>query len=506
MKTAIRQFADDLRIRVGYGTAFFLLMSSYLLTLYANSKMLNEANLVDHSNKIIIETEALASDIKDAESGFRGYLLMNDPRFLFPYKESRHAVDSVNSALIAETARDQEEHSELATLRRLIDKKYAVMDTGLAENNRHPLQSADSTRLQRYFSLEIMNHIRSLVSEIQAIERQRLRTRLAGMASRYRILNNVILLSLGMAIVMALLGFYTYSHENKARREADNQVTEYQRQLQERIADLDKANKELIRMRSIEKFAATGRIARTIAHEVRNPLTNINLAVEQLQTEINGIRPENGELMLQMINRNSARINLLITDLLNSTKFTDLLYKQVSVNHLLDETLELAYDRIRLKNIAVIKDYATGICDISVDVERIKIAFLNIIVNAVEAMEPGKGMLHLSTLAKEGKCVILIADNGPGIAPESQTRIFEPYFTSKPKGTGLGLTNTQNIILNHNGQISFESRKGEGTTFTIQLNFAASISSPASTSSSTYTSSSTVTSSATSSPTSTPTS
>jgi signal transduction histidine kinase len=471
MKTAIRQFATDLRIRVGYGTAFFLLLSSYLLTLYANSELLKEALLVDHSNKIIIETEALASDIKDAESGFRGYLLMNDRRFLYPYKESRHAIDSLYSALLTETTHDHEEHSDLATLRRLIDKKYDVMDTGLAENNRHPIQSSDSTRIQRFFSLEIMNHIRTLVSEIQATEGQRLHTRLAGMASRYHTLNNVILLSLGMAILMALLGFYSYSHENKARREADCRVAEYQQQLRDRIGDLDKANKELIRMRSIEKFAATGRIARTIAHEVRNPLTNINLAVEQLQTELNGFRPENGELMLDMINRNSARINMLITDLLNSTKFTDLIPTKVSANQLLDETLEHAYDRIQLKSIAVIKNYSTGIRDISVDVERIKIAFLNIIVNAVEAMEPGKGVLRLTTLSREDKCVIQIADNGPGISEESQSRIFEPYFTNKPKGTGLGLTNTQNIILNHNGQIAFESKKGEGTTFTIQLNF-----------------------------------
>ena len=472
MKTAIRKFAIDLRIRVGYGTAFFLLLSSYLLTLYANSELLKEAKLVDHSNKIIIGTEALASHIKDAESGFRGYLLMNDPRFLYPYKESRHAVDSIYSNLMAETAHDHEENSDLATLRRLIDKKYDVMDTGLAENNRHPIQSFDSTRIQRFFSLEIMNHIRSLVSEIQATERARLDTRLAGMSRRYQTLNNIILLSLGMAIAMALLGFYAYSYENKARREADGRVAEYQQQLRERIGDLDSANKELIRMRSIEKFAASGRIARTIAHEVRNPLTNINLAVEQLQTELNGLRPENGELMLDMINRNSARINGLITDLLNSTKFTDLAYTKVSVNHLLDETLELAQDRIQLKNIAVVKNYAAAICEISVDVERIKIAFLNIIVNAVEAMEPGNGVLRLSTSTREGKCVIQIADNGPGIAEESQSRIFEPYFTNKPKGTGLGLTNTQNIILNHKGQIAFESKKGEGTTFTIQLNFA----------------------------------
>lgn len=472
MKTAIRKFAIDLRVRVGYGTAFFLLLSSYLLTLYANSKLLREANLVDHSNKIIIETEALASGIKDAESGFRGYLLMKDPRFLFPYQESRHTIDSVYSALLMETGKDLEEHSDLATLRRLIDKKYEVMDTGLAEANRHPFQSADSTRLARYFSLEIMNHIRALVQDVQHTERQRLSVRLDGMASRYHTLNNVILLSLGLAIAMALLGFYTYSNENKARRDADRRVEEYQQQLRDRIFDLDMANKELIRMRSIEKFAATGRIARTIAHEVRNPLTNINLAVEQLQSEMDGSRPGSATLMLQMINRNSARINGLITDLLNSTKFTDLVYKKISVNTLLDETLELARDRIGLKNISVTRSYADGICDVAVDVERIKIAFLNIIVNAVEAMEPGQGVLRVMTMAKDDKCVILISDNGPGIAAESQSRIFEPYFTSKAKGTGLGLTNTQNIILNHKGQIAFESTNGEGTTFTIHLNFA----------------------------------
>jgi signal transduction histidine kinase len=225
-------------------------------------------------------------------------------------------------------------------------------------------------------------------------------------------------------------------------------------------------------MRSIEKFAATGRIARTIAHEVRNPLTNINLAVEQLQFELNGQAPESAELMLEMIGRNSARINLLITDLLNSTKFTDLVYKKISINQLLDETLELAADRIQLNAITVVKTYSDDICDIAVDTERIKIAFLNIIVNAIEAMEPGKGILQLKTLSKEDKCVAVFKDNGPGIDEESLSRVFEPYFTSKPKGTGLGLTNTQNIILNHNGHIAFDSKKGMGTTFTIQLDFA----------------------------------
>src|SRR6201991_4303285 len=425
MKTAIKKFAIDLRIRVGYGTAFFLLLSSYLLTLYANSELLKQARLVDHSNKIINGVESMLSSLKDAEIGFRGYLLMNDQKFLVPYTQSRQAVDSNYNSLLQETAVDHEEHSELATLQRLIDKKYEVMQQGLALHEQHLLELTDSLKMKGFFDLEIMNHIRSVVKQVQVSEQERLKIRIDTMTTRYRTLNNVIIMSLGVAILMALFGYYTYSYENNARRVADKKVEEYQQQLKEQIGELDTANKELIRMRSIEKFAATGRIARTIAHEVRNPLTNINLAVEQLQSELNGKeagRPkiaDNADLMLEMIGRNSARINLLITDLLNSTKFTELVYKRISVNQLMDETLELAKDRIQLKNITVIKTYSDDICDISVDVERIKIAFLNIIVNAIEAMEPGKGILQLRTSSKDNKCVVAITDNGPGIDEES---------------------------------------------------------------------------------------
>jgi signal transduction histidine kinase len=472
MKTAIKRFAIDFRIRVGYGTAFFLLLSSYLLTLYANSELLKQTRLVDHSNKIITDVEALFSSLKDAESGFRGYLLMNDDHFLVPYQTSRRAVDSSYNLLLRETSADHAEHSEIASLLRLLDKKYEVMEQSLTLYRQQPQLLSDSLKIKEFFAMEIMTHIRSLVRQIQNSEQQRLKDRLSTMSTRYRTLNNVILTSLGMAVIMALFGYYTYSYENKGRRVADEKVKQYQLQLKEQIQQLNEANKQLIQMRSIEKFAATGRIARTIAHEVRNPLTNINLAVEQLQAELNGSSTENTDLMLSMISRNSTRINLLITDLLNSTKFTDLIYRRISVNQLLDETLELAKDRLTLKNITVIKHYSDDICDIAVDVEKMKIAFLNIIVNAIEAMEQGAGILQLTTMTKESKCVISITDNGGGLDEESLSKVFEPYFTSKTKGTGLGLTNTQNIILNHNGHISLESKKGKGTTFTIQLDFA----------------------------------
>lgn len=471
MKTVIRKFAIDLRIRVGYGTAFFLLLLSYVLTLYANSELLKQARLVDNSNKIILQVEGLISSVKDAETGMRGYLLMKDESFLQPYEQSKQTTDSIFRALQDETFKDTDRQIALITLKALMSKKYQLMDSSIINYRRHNFEMTDRIALKGYFDKEVMDRIRSSVRQIYFTEQHRLKIRSDEMAARYYALNTIIITSLVLAILMAIYGFITYSRENRARREADERVFEYQEQLKQRILELDRANKELIQMRSIEKFASTGRIARTIAHEVRNPLTNINLAVDQLKTDLNGNTAESHGMMLDMINRNSLRINQLITDLLNSTKFTDLVYKKISVNKLLDETLEQAKDRIQLNDITVTKNYSDSICDIAVDLEKMRIAFLNIIVNAIEAMEPGKGILQLKTFSKDNKCIVIITDNGPGIDKESQSKLFEAYFTTKTKGTGLGLTNTQNIILNHNGHINMESQEGVGTSFTITLDF-----------------------------------
>jgi signal transduction histidine kinase len=224
-------------------------------------------------------------------------------------------------------------------------------------------------------------------------------------------------------------------------------------------------------MKRSEKFAATGRIARTIAHEVRNPLTNIDLAVSQIKNDLPA-EDENSSMLFEMVDRNSKRINQLISELLSATRFAELSYASVSINTLLDESLALAKDRIELNHIKVEKKYSSDICDISVDTEKVKIAFLNLVVNAVEAMEPGKGILQIHTKGEDNKCVVEITDNGYGMTEEQQNNLFEPYFTTKTDGNGLGLTNTQNIILNHKGSISVNSKPGEGTTFIIKFDFA----------------------------------
>jgi len=142
----------------------------------------------------------------------------------------------------------------------------------------------------------------------------------------------------------------------------------------------------------------------------------------------------------------------------------------VNINQLLDEALELAQDRIELNHIKVEKYYDKDICEIQVDKEKIKLAFLNIIVNAVEAMKNDTGILELRTFKQRNKCVVEIKDNGIGMDEETMQKLFEPYFTGKPKGNGLGLTHTQNIILNHKGSIHVRSKPGNGSAFIVTLN------------------------------------
>ena len=217
-----------------------------------------------------------------------------------------------------------------------------------------------------------------------------------------------------------------------------------------------------------EKFAITGRIARLVAHEVRNPLTNILLAVSQLKTEPIAAS-EDTQLYLDIMERNCHRINQLITELLQSTRMSELNMGPMGLNALLEKALQLAADRLQLNNITVEKNLSEPGHLILADEDKILIAFLNIIINAIEAMKKGEGRLGIQSWEDIDRVFIRISDNGSGISEQNLAKLFEPFFTSKTKGTGLGLTATQNIILQHQGTISVDSALGEGSSFVISF-------------------------------------
>jgi len=471
MKTDIGKSKKNSSVKFGYLIAFILLLLSYVLTLFANRQLMKRGEMVDHTNKVLGHLELILSNVKDAETGFRGYLASKDQVYLASYYSSRQQVDSVYKLLKKETADNNYQQQRLATVYKLINSKFQHIQSGMQLFAKQAYEMSDSLLRDLLVGKQVMDSIRYALMGMRMEERGLVKERGENVDATAKALSIITIVSLVIAFLMLAFGLITYTKENRARRQADRKVQGSQQQLELRIEELNKANKELLQMRSVEKFTASGRIARTIAHEIRNPLTNINLALEQLRNDWPGMN-EDINVFFDMMERNSSRINQLISELLASTKFAELNYNKVSVNELLDGALDMAKDRVLLKNITVEKRYSNNIGEVSADKEKMKIAFLNLIVNAIEAMEPEKGKLLVKTKAENNKCVIEIIDNGSGIDKDSMAKLFEPYFTNKPKGNGLGLTNTQNIILNHKGTISVESEEGRGTRFRIELDFA----------------------------------
>ncbi|MEO7312639.1 MAG: ATP-binding protein [Chitinophagaceae bacterium] len=458
------------RVRAGYTIAFLSLLFLLAFTLGTLQKLLANSSNVVQASSAILSLESLMGNIKDAETGVRGYWITQDTSFMEHFSGSREQADSQLRAIASMWADDTVQQRKMRQLNELIQRRYDLLDDRLKHTYEKQSVMTDSMIKWPYRGRGCMDSIRRIVKVMQNDE--------AGLLSRYKddavgariAIQAISIALLVVSLILAFYSFFTFNKENKARQIADKRTAEYRERLENRVIELRNANLELVKLRRNEKFAATGRMARTIAHEVRNPLTNINLAAEQLKEDM-GRDIEDNMTLLEMISRNSNRINQLVTDLLNSTRFSELNAEKKSINILIDEALELATDRINLHHIAVVKDYSPEICDVEVDTEQMKIAFLNIIVNAIEAMEPGKGVLTLRTAGEKTQCLIYITDNGIGMDDEAQQKLFEPYFSNKPNGNGLGMTNTQKIILNHNGSISVESAPGTGTTFIISLRF-----------------------------------
>jgi PAS domain S-box-containing protein len=214
----------------------------------------------------------------------------------------------------------------------------------------------------------------------------------------------------------------------------------------------------------IEKLRSTATLLRTLAHEVRNPLTNINLSVEQLKPEITG---GDATIYLEIIARNCGRIDSLISELLDLSRPAEISLQRSGLQDIVNSTLAAASDRISLKNIRLDLAYPDQPAFVMADREKLKIALLNILINAVEAVPAQSGVITISIRKEDTHYRMYINDNGTGIPEENLSRIFEPYFTSKANGFGLGLAATWNILQSHRAGIDVNSQLGEGTSFML---------------------------------------
>jgi PAS domain S-box-containing protein len=215
-----------------------------------------------------------------------------------------------------------------------------------------------------------------------------------------------------------------------------------------------------------QKLAAIGQLSAGIAHEVRNPLSSIKMSLQILEKRM---QPEGNDLKrFKIAQREVEHLEKLVSDVLIYAKPSDPQKESSDMRSVIERALAMVEKSLKDKDIEVQKIYTEDIDTISVDPAMIKQALINIFQNAIDAMEP-KGKLRISMKNENNSLVMEIDDNGSGIDEEDLSYIFNPFFTKKSYGTGLGLTQVKKIIDQHNGRIKILSRKGEGTRFVIDL-------------------------------------
>lgn len=220
-----------------------------------------------------------------------------------------------------------------------------------------------------------------------------------------------------------------------------------------------------------EKLVSIGEMVSGVAHELNNPLTSItmlsSMLTQQMETD-NAMKND-----LTTIHQEAGRAADIVRSLLSFARKKTPEKKPVNINKILDDVVKLRSYEHKSNNIVVIKEYTDDLPDVCVDYQQMQQVFLNLIINAEQAMidHRGKGTLKVKTDRMEDNVAISIIDDGPGIMDDIRNKIFNPFFTSKEegKGTGLGLSISYGIIANRGGNIYFETEIEQGTCFIIEI-------------------------------------
>ena len=252
-----------------------------------------------------------------------------------------------------------------------------------------------------------------------------------------------------------------------------NTINQQQRILGDTNEEMRATNQELLdtqeKLVRTERLAAIGSLAAAVAHELRNPLGGIKNTAYYINSKLvdSDLAKENPKILqyLEMMNEEITSSNQIITDLMDFSRVNP---PDTSPTDL-EALVENAMSRMEVKdNVRVIKNFTSNLPEVPVDKDQVRRAITNLIRNADDAMEDG-GDLTISVSESNGFVEVQIADTGPGIAEDKLDKVFDPLFTTKAKGIGMGLPIVGEVVHKHNGTIGVTSNPGEGTIFTIKL-------------------------------------
>jgi hypothetical protein len=225
------------------------------------------------------------------------------------------------------------------------------------------------------------------------------------------------------------------------------------------------------RLHFAERSTAMGRLASALAHEIRNPLNFINLSIDHMREHLapaEGRRREDFERILSNVKAEISRLNRLVGDFLSFGKPMRLFPRPCAMGELVREVVAVVDHKAKDQGIAIATDVEADLPVLVADPELLKTCFLNLLINAVDAMP--KGGVVAVTVTREGDALVsTVTDTGQGMTAEEIRSAFEPYFSTKETGVGLGLALTRKIVADHGGTVELTSAPGRGTTACIRL-------------------------------------
>jgi len=237
------------------------------------------------------------------------------------------------------------------------------------------------------------------------------------------------------------------------------------------VSNITEKKMSQLREERLEGLARLATAAASISHEIKNPLAAISIHVQLLEKMLTSSYEMNEKMKrhFSVIEEEIERLNKIVVDFLFAVRPIKFEFTDVNINDLLSSLIETFKDEALSNNIKINFDSSFNLSSLQGDERFLRQAFMNVILNAEHAMKEKGGVLTIKTKEDESFIVIEISDCGEGIPKNLLDKIFEPYFTTKNDGTGLGLTLTYKVIKEHGGDIHVYSALGKGTTFRITL-------------------------------------